>query len=155
MSARDQLNQLLATISRHDLSLDANNSCQIKTTKGMVCVVELMPGTERAMGYIPLLRLPATDSERAAMMQTALSLNLDYLRETTLTFVYDHRMDSLVLSTCIDVCQATAEDFDNWLATLVRVSVPARQRLLEGPGQRKTPSEPSPEPQRSDVPFQV
>lgn len=131
MSARDQLNQLLASVSGFDLSLDANDSCQIKCANGLVCVVELMPGTERALGYIPLVRLPADDKARAATMQTALAFNLEFRRDSNLGFVYDGRMDSLVLCSYLDLQQPTAAQFDHWLSTLIKTSAPVQQRLVK------------------------
>ncbi len=127
----DRINQLLAAISQVGLKLVENHSCQMQCANGLICVVETLPETERAFGYIALSRLPNADVSRAALMQEALSLNLQLQKEDVLSIVYDKRIDHITLCSQCDVMDVNIDEFDHWLGNLIEKSDYIRSKLIE------------------------
>ncbi len=120
MSARHKLNKLLAGMSDSALSLNDRDSCQFKCTNGMKCIVELIPNTTIALGYLPLKRLPDSMATRVATLEKALKMNLSLQKELGASIVFDERLDQVTLCAQLDVEQSTFDQFDRWLGKLIK-----------------------------------
>ncbi len=128
---RNKLNALLNQVSPIDLSLNNKDSCSMKCANGLTCVVEYLPDSQHAFGYIPVSRLPNSDRARAVLLQEALSINLQLQKEDVLALVYDNRIDHVVVCTQLDLESTNLEEFDLWLGNLIQKGEYLHSRLIE------------------------
>jgi len=129
MSARHKLNKFLAGMSDANLSLNDRDSCQFRCTNGMKCIVELIPNTSVALGYLPLKRLPDTMATRVATLESALKMNLSLQKELGASIVLDERLDQITLCSQLDIEKCTFDEFDAWLGNLIQRSEPLRNDI--------------------------
>jgi hypothetical protein len=128
---RERIDQLLAAISNIGLKLDKEGSCQMRCANGLICVIEMLPDTQRAFGYVAITRLPNAEAARAALMQEALGLNLQLQREDVLSLVYDKRIDHIILCSQCDALDASIDEFDQWLGNLIQKGEYIRSKLIQ------------------------
>lgn len=138
MSARHQLNTLLAGMSDSTLSLNDRDSCQFKCTNGMKCIVELIPNTSIALAYLPLKRLPDAMAARVATLEKALKMNLGLQKSLNACIIFDERMDQLTLSSQLDINSCNFDVFDTWLGNLIKRSKGVLQDIDRFEGDSRT-----------------
>lgn len=129
MQLKHQLSKLLAGISGSTLTLNDRDSCQFLCTNGLKCIIELVPNSVRALGYIPVKGVPENLSLRIRTLEKALSRNLALQQSSNTSLVFDERVNQLMLTSHIAIDECSLDDFDQWVSQLIQRSASIKDEL--------------------------